>query len=515
MLRHLIVCTLIALTGCDDSDFSLGDARDDTREDTREPRDLSALLDSSKSKDTEEQDIDTAPPDLEDAPHVTIITHDVDPDLLDTSGGQDTQTPADTQTGQDTRPGDTQVAQDTQPPPDTSPTDTNPPDTWTPPPTPNRGVYTYQKLLIGGLDKAVEVAFHPDSSYFIVLEAYDEIHVYDVASKAVTRFDLNPGGGNNFYFEAITFSPSGDAAWITGYHTSSSGEVGAMVRFDDASWRSYTPGNPASDVITPVANLPAGLNAIAGIAYPWDSGLPMVLGRIKPSSGYFMRLYRFDPVAESFTQTADAFTSAGCQDLAWANNEFGDPGVLVVCGINGFDARYWTEIGGVSEVRDARTLGNSNLGNTSRLAAYRGGEYALIVSNSGRALYRFEAGQLNGYSDAPRFSTLGIWGITFAPDGARALIVGRSSVNGTGTVIEFRHDLYSCPSPFSNCELTDVAVPGFFSPPYNATSNTYLQGAAFKPDCEGGIVVGGESSWQGSTGQVIAFQIQGGAGCGW
>ena len=91
--------------------------------------------------------------------------------------------------------------------------------------------------------------------------------------------------------------------------------------------------------------------------------------------------------------------------------------------------------------------------------------------------------------------------------------MGRASGNPLrGTVIEYRHDLFHCPHA-GDCDLTDVSVPGFGEPPYNATSNTYLLDAAFRPGCDGGIVVGGHHSFNSSTGYIIRFQIEGARRC--
>jgi hypothetical protein len=94
--------------------------------------------------------------------------------------------------------------------------------------------------------------------------------------------------------------------------------------------------------------------------------------------------------------------------------------------------------------------------------------------------------------------------VSVAPDGQRALIVGRTSL-GRGTVIEYRHDLYS------EIEMTDVSISGFEAPPYNATSNTYLNDSAFRPGCDGGLLVGGEVS--AGTGMLIEFQIEAARAC--
>ena len=117
---------------------------------------------------------------------------------------------------------------------------------------------------------------------------------------------------------------------------------------------------------------------------------------------------------------------------------------------------------------------------------------------------RDRGGAWSSSSSAPWFSAQGIWGLGFSDDGRRALVVGRASGTSLrGTVLEYRHDLYD------QAEFTDVSVPNFDQPPYNATSNTYLYDVAWRPGCDGGLLVGGE----GTSGQLIEFSLEGGVPC--
>ena len=376
-----------------------------------------------------------------------------------------------------------------------------------PPPTPSAGSYTYTRLPIGGLDNSTEVEFHPDGTYFIVLEQHTSVLLYDVATKTVQTFNPTVAGGT-LYWEHLKFDPSGDFATLLGrvVPSGTGPDVGVIFRFDDAAYRTAT-----GSVFTQVTGVPT-VWAFTSMAYPWDGGLPVVLAWTDTGPAYAAFLYEYDPALGTLTQLVAEPTSAGCQGVTFVNNEYGDPGILAVCGINGYDAFYFTEIGGVPEVRSGAALGNTNLGNTSRIESYLGGTYALAVSNSGRALYRFQAGSWNGYSAAPRFSNKGIYNLRFKTDGSRTLIVGRAGLMPTtGTVLEYRHDLYSCPAPFSNCELSDVGVPNFDQAPYLGTSNTYFYDADWRPGCEGGVIVGGDSS----RGLAVSFQLVGGDSCGW
>ena len=123
-------------------------------------------------------------------------------------------------------------------------------------------------------------------------------------------------------------------------------------------------------------------------------------------------------------------------------------------------------------------------------------------------MHRFQGGAWRPASSAPWFTTIGIWGVAFSPDGRRALAVGRAGRTPLrGAVLEYRHDLWS------TADITDVSIPSFDAAPFLASSNTYLRDAAFHPACDGGLIVGGDTDFTGSRGMLIEFLIEGGRAC--
>lgn len=372
-----------------------------------------------------------------------------------------------------------------------------------PPPTPQRGIYEYTRVPIGGMREAVRVAFHPDGQYAIILNNTNIVHVLDWETQEATRFDLTPPDADRVVWFDLAFDPSGEFALLVGAEEDGDASEGVIYRFDDDAWRSLN----NQEVIFSVYEQRSA-HPLVAVEYPWEGGDPIFLER--RSSPNVATLRGFNPIAGQWNGFATSETSdAACDDFAFANNEFGEPGMLVVCGQSGTEVLYYTEIGDIGEWR--RNPGNNNLGNVSRVAAYPGGDYALIVSWSGRSVYRFELGQLNDYSDAPRYSRLGIWSPAFQPNGRRALIVGRAGISPSrGTTIEYRHDLYDCVNTDNDCDLTEVSIPNFDAPPWNADRNERLNEAAFHPGCDGGLLVGGYSNFNGSSGLVARFQIVGG-----
>ncbi|MEM9069865.1 MAG: hypothetical protein AAGE52_15240, partial [Myxococcota bacterium] len=74
-----------------------------------------------------------------------------------------------------------------------------------------------------------------------------------------------------------------------------------------------------------------------------------------------------------------------------------------------------------------------------------------------------------------------------------------------GLVLEYRHNL------FDLAEITDVSVPDFGDAPYNGDSTTDFNDSAFRPGCDGGLIVGGKTSTD--TGIVVEFAIDGETPC--
>ncbi len=375
------------------------------------------------------------------------------------------------------------------------------PDAFEPPPTPPRGIYEYDRLQIAVGGEPQRVAFHPDGDYFVVLERSRGVYVVDWPTEEAVRVDPSPPG-RPIYWTDIAFDPSGEFALLTGAEDN---EHGVVYRLDDETVRAGDPG-----FLAELPDLRQQGVPIMAVEYPWDGGAPVVLSKRDVGAAWNALLRDIDLEAEDYGDLLAAhFSGAGCVDLAFAENEFGGPGILVVCGENGADFLYYTEVGGEPAWRIRP--GTNNTGNLGSVSAHPLGDYALVVSWSGRRLFRFEAGLLNRSEQAPNYSRQGIWRVAFQQEGQRALVVGRAGVQPVrGTVVEYRHDEYACPIvDRPECGLTNVSIPGFDAAPYNGDGNTYLHDAAFKPECDGGILVG----YGRNAGYIIRFDILNGRMC--
>ena len=284
--------------------------------------------------------------------------------------------------------------------------------------------------------------------------------------------------------------------------------------FDDAAYRAddTTPAAAFAQLSGAASREFAEAVTFAGPRH--GDGRPLILSR-SDRFPYTMWLDALDLESGTTELLVASATSAGCQDIAYVENEFGNAGYLIVCGVNGYDGLYWTEVGGAFELRT--DLGANSLGNTSRIVPRPQGDYALVIQNSSDRVHRFEAGQMNASSEAPWFRTRRLWAGAFDPDGRRALLTGKyQSVSGAefGGVFEARDGAYSCPVPLSaDCDIAEVSIPSFGGPPWNAPNNTLLADVAWRPGCDGGLIVGGMSSFSTDYGLFATFQLEGGRPC--
>ncbi len=367
------------------------------------------------------------------------------------------------------------------------------------------GSYAYDRLELGGIGPLESISFHPSGDYFVAVDRYRYVRVYDVETTSLTTFELTSTDGTPYSTE-VEFAPDGSYALITGYIALSGGGTRATLRrFDHARWMA---GDP--DVIEQIDDVPTR-GMYESVSYRGDGPVPLLVARSERSP-YTMHLDAWDDDARSSAFVVATATSAGCQDIAYATNEFGGPGYLVVCGVNGYDAWYYTRVGGVWELRS--DLGNNGLGNTSHVEANPTSDYALAISWSADAVYRFSAGLMQSRADFD-FSRRRLWNLAFDRSGARALIVGQyqSTTDGVfGSAFEFRHDERDCPVPLSaDCDLTEVAIPNFGSAPFNADNGTVMSDVAWRPGCDGGVIVTADTF--PDRGMFITFEREGGVPC--
>ncbi|MFO0616204.1 MAG: WD40 repeat domain-containing protein [Polyangiaceae bacterium] len=333
-----------------------------------------------------------------------------------------------------------------------------------------------------GLVNPPSVAWHPSGNYALVLNATNSVHRYDPVTHSLTSVGTT---ANNVTWRAITFSPDGSKAVLLG--NVSSPVEGRVYVWDDATSQ-----------LTQMSTVTFAGGTYEGIEWSHDGATARLLGS-KPNAGsYIAYLWKFDLTTGTSDLKAQA-TSAGCQDLGWATDAFGGPAVAVTCGVNGVSLFHLDASGFFQNY-------SMNAGNTSRIAARPQGDYALAIGWSGQRIYRFELGNWSTGFSNPTFP--GIFQVAFSTDGARALVLGGYGGNPpVGQIYEFRDDL------FQQADITDVSIPNFSLAPYNAISQDRLNDAAFRPGCDGGLIVGGSSTFSGSKAYVIRFSVDNGTAC--
>lgn len=345
------------------------------------------------------------------------------------------------------------------------------------------GVYTYSRITTYGLVNPPAVAWHPSGTYALILDGYDLVYQFDPAASSLTQV---ASAGASVKWRDLTFTPDGAHAVLLGNNTSTN--EGMLFLWDHETLS-----------LEEMAGQRFAGGTYEALEYAPDGSTARLLGSSK-APNYVATVWTFDVSAGKTMPLAKA-TSAGCQDIAWATDVYGAPALAIVCGENG--AQLMHIDGGNQFVVHAL-----NAGNTSRVAGRPQGDYALGIcwSSSPGKLYRFAQGLWDSDYYSP--GKLGIFQIEFSPDGLRALLLGGYGGNPpVGQVYEYRHDL------LTSADIYDVSIPNFGAAPYNADTYVELNDAAWRPGCDGGLIVGGSNAYSSTKGYVIRFAIDNGIAC--
>lgn len=346
------------------------------------------------------------------------------------------------------------------------------------------GVYSYTAVNPVSIVNPPAAAWHPSGDHALILNVKDTVHRYDAATKALTQV---ASAGSTVTWKTVSYTPDGAKAVLLGNTTTE----GRIYLWDEA----------AAQLTQLSADTFAG-GTYESIAWKHDgSGEGRVLAsRTVAGGSYNVFVWPFTAAGGRVTaQVFASSTGAGCQDLDYATDAFGLTAVAVTCGVNGVELFHLDG----NEHFVQYTL---NAGNTSRIAARPQGDYALAVGWSGQRVYRFEQGGWSTAFGNPTFP--GIYQVQFATDGKRALVIGQAGGSPVvGRVVEFRHDV------FTQAGMTDVSIPNFALAPYYADSSVTLNDAAWRPGCDGGLLVGGSNTVTSQKAVIIRFSVDNGAPC--
>jgi len=339
------------------------------------------------------------------------------------------------------------------------------------------GVYSYTIVPSYALINPPAAAWHPSSDYALVLNATNQVYRYDRVANTLTQVAATAA---TLSWRAVQFTPDGSKAVLLGNDTTA--KEGRIYLWDHAT----------SQLSQMTAETFAG-GTYEALAFRGTTA--KLLGA--KSNPYIAYVWTLDPAAGRSDVKA-ANSAAGCQDLAWATDQFDAPAVAIVCGVNGVDLMHLN--GGGQFVH-----ATGNAGNTSRISGRPQGDYALAICNSCNSkVYRFQQGLWQTPYGSP--TVQGGYSIRFSADGARALVLG-SYFNTKGRAYEFRHDL------MAQNEIYDVSIPNMDAAPYNADTYVQLNDAAWRPECHGGIIVGGSNTYSSQKGYLIRFSADNGVPC--
>lgn len=344
------------------------------------------------------------------------------------------------------------------------------------------GSYSYSIVPTYSLLNPPAVAWHPSGDYALVLNATNEVFRFDRAAGTLSQVASTSA---SLTWRNIEFAPGGDNAVLLGNDTTAK------------DGRIYVWNHASAQLSELATERYAGGTYEAAVWSP-DGQTCRLLGS-RSGSGYIATLWKLD-LATGRSDAKPTNTSAGCQDIAWATDQFDAAAVAMVCGVNGASLLHLN--GGGQFV-----LHSGNVGNTSRVAARPQGDYALAVCWSCNSkIYRFQQGTWLAPYDSPIVQ--GGYAVGFSTDGRRALILGGySGVTHGGQVYEYRHDL------LKQSELLDVSIPNFDQPPWSADTYVDLNDVAWRPGCDAGLIVGGANTYSSKKGYLIRFQVDNGTPC--
>lgn len=360
---------------------------------------------------------------------------------------------------------------------DAPPVDARPTDA--PAPTLPAGIYDYTSVPTGPLrSQAIAAAWHPSGAYALILAETDKVFRYTPSDGAVVEVaSLGP----SIFWTALAFTPDGEHAALTAFAAVAAGR---LFRWNHA----------ASSVQSGIGTTN---DQYFAVGYPAGGSQGVLMGQ----SSSAVTLWAMNPDGTrggTIASRSGLPFTAGCASLAWVTDGFGDPAVAVGCTAH-LGLLALTELSGTAQFNEL--VPSRQTGPVSGMAARPQGDLALAVGGSDGRLYRYYRGVWAADAlSAP--AVPGASAVAFSDDGLRALIFG-----GSGDLWEYRFNQYAAAAlTRSRLLLSD--------PPYSQPSDARATAVAWRPGCDGGIVVGGSRQTSGHPSAFIArFSVRNGRPC--
>lgn len=349
-----------------------------------------------------------------------------------------------------------------------------------PPPTLAVGIYDYASVPSGSLrSQAVAAAWHPSGAYALILAETDKVFRYTPSDGVVSEVaSLGP----SIFWTALAFTPDGERAALTAVAFAS--PIGRLFRWNHADASVRSGANTAND-------------QYLAVRYPAEGSQGVLIGQsVSAVTAWAMNL---DGTRGALLAARSGLGfGAGCAALAWVTDGFGDPAVAVGC-TSQLGILAVTELSGTAQVNELVPIRQT--GPVRGMAARPQGDLALAVGGSDGRLYRYYRGAWAADAvSAP--AVPGASAVAFSDDGSRALIFG-----GSGDLWEYRFNQYAAAA------LTRFRLP-LSDPPYSQPSDARATAVAWRPGCDGGIIVGGSIQSSGHPSAFIArFSVRNGRPC--
>jgi len=360
---------------------------------------------------------------------------------------------------------------------DAPPVDAGPIDA--PAPTLPAGIYDYASVPTGPLrSQAIAAAWHPSGAYALILAETDKVFRYTPSDGVVAQV---ASLGSSIFWTALAFTPDGEHAALTAFAAVAAGR---LFRWNHAA-----------------ASVQSGVGTTNdqyfAVGYPAGGSQGVVMGQ----SSSAVTLWAMNPDGTrggTLASRSGLPFTAGCASLAWVTDGFGDPAVAVGCTAH-LGLLALTEVSGTAQFNEL--VPSRQTGPVRGMAARPQGDLALAVGGSDGRLYRYYRGAWAADAlSAP--AVPGASAVAFSDDGSRALIFG-----GSGDLWEYRFNQYAAAA------LTRSRLP-LSDPPYSQPSDARATAVAWRPGCDGGIVVGGSRQTSGHPSAFIArFSVRNGRPC--
>ncbi len=338
------------------------------------------------------------------------------------------------------------------------------------------------------VDDIRRVRWHPTGDMAALLGAGGRIGRYDAATKQSALVTTVTGT-----VEDLDAHPDGTHFLVVGSTTD--GKSPKVWRLDVAL-------DTLTFDVTEVPNTLTGRPSV--VVHSQDpAAMAFIIGTYASSGAYQNRLFRWD--ADAVLDSKAYVGSAGLAGLAYVPKSGspypGSAAVITSEGVNGTGSQSWV-------LSSNLVVGNAwpgSNGNSGRGAWRPGGSYGVFAATSSSAVYVFDGAWDKSFLVGLSSAATAI-AVDWRPDGSRALVVARP-ILGAAKVFDHRPS-----GPAYNGSWLDVSLPGFDSPPYNASSSTTLWDVDWRPGslCDEGLIAASDngSQFSPSFGILLRFYDQ-------